>query len=143
MVFHLEGRIKPAVRTTGKKMFTDKQFHEYQACKDGIKRQVDNQMSLEGWDTLPAKTTMYCFILFYRDNPFYNSDLDNMAKTIWDALNGHVYPDDRYIDWAMNIRKPGGEQTFVVVGECDSVDLLLPPREVTEFLAGHRMRGTR
>lgn len=69
----------------------------------------------------PEKPLRMGIIVYVKGNvknklmfPVKKPDLDNTAKTIMDALNGHAYLDDRQIV-ALNIAKMYGDRDFVKV----------------------------
>jgi crossover junction endodeoxyribonuclease RusA len=103
--FAIQGRIKPAVRMTGKGKWVKPEAQEYLASKYSIGLQLVSQMACHEWTMLPTKTPLTVEIEFNLSNRLHTFDLDNAIKGVMDSANGIVYPDDRWIDGIKATRK--------------------------------------
>jgi Holliday junction resolvase RusA-like endonuclease len=114
--FTIEGRFKPYVRMTQRGKYVKPEAREYLASKDAIAWQLNAEMHQRGWEMLPGQTPLWVEI---RISPaLHNRDLDNEAKALLDAMQGVVFPDDRWVDVLSAARGDNGgdEQTMVNVG---------------------------
>jgi len=71
-----------------------------------------------GWtsthsEPLPSRTPLAVEIRLCTRS-LHRCDVDNLAKAVLDAMNGIVYPDDRWID-DLHIRREVGEPGVVVI----------------------------
>lgn len=114
--FIIKGRFKPYVRMTQRGKWVKPEAQEYLASKDRLGYDIAEQMRRRGLEMLPGKTPLWVEI---RIAPaLHNRDLDNEAKAILDAMQGVVFPDDRWVDMLIASRgdRYGAEVTTVNVG---------------------------
>lgn len=90
----IRGEIVPYVRV-GRERWTDR-ARRYFASRDAIQLQARAQMALRNREMLPGQTPLRIVTTFERRR-LWTCDADNLFKAISDALNGIVYPDDRWI----------------------------------------------
>lgn len=93
----LKGPFKPYVRMTQRGKFVRPNARAYLDSKMRmqlqLKREMDNRHPM-----LPGQTPLYVYILIGHSRGFHNRDLDNELKAILDAMQGIVFPDDRWVD---------------------------------------------
>jgi crossover junction endodeoxyribonuclease RusA len=114
--FIIKGRFKPYVRMTQRGKYVKPEAREYLASKDRIGYDIAEQMRQRGQEMLPGQTPLWVEI---RISPaLHNRDLDNEAKALLDAMNGVVFPDDRWVDVLTASRgsKYNLESTTITVG---------------------------
>jgi len=115
--FALEGRIVPAVRMTQRSKWGPR-AQTYLNCRQSLMYQMWTQMHAEGWDMLPAGVRVGVTIRFEIATNFGKSDLDNLIKTILDAMQGVVFANDNCVDSLDDTRRKsdrGEDNTWVIV----------------------------
>jgi Holliday junction resolvase RusA-like endonuclease len=98
MIFRLTFPIKAAVRMTQRGKFSSPQAREYLANRELIQLTIINQMTVHGFEMLPARTPLRLAIRMVVTKNLHTKDSDNLIKSLADAMKGIVYPDDRWID---------------------------------------------
>ena len=98
MIFRLTFPIKAAVRMTQRGKFSSPQAREYLANRDLIRLTLINQMTVNGFEMLPARTPLKLTVDMTVTKNLHTKDFDNLIKSLGDAMKGVVYPDDRWID---------------------------------------------
>jgi crossover junction endodeoxyribonuclease RusA len=114
--FIIKGRFKPYVRMTQRGKWVKPEAQEYLASKAALAWEIVEQMNARQWGMLPGQTPLWVEI---RIAPaLHNRDLDNEAKAVLDAMNGIVFPDDRWVDVLSAARGSNGgkEVTIINVG---------------------------
>lgn len=111
MTFVIEGKVKPYVRMTRVGKFCRPEAQEYMDSQAAIARQFRQQMN--GNEKLPAQTPLAVEIRVTMPGGLHRSDADNLTKSLLDAANGIVYPDDRWIDAIRFTRIKGEAYTTV------------------------------
>ena len=72
---------------------------KYIVSQSAIEIQYANQMALNDWEILPARTPLSISILvFMPANHLHCQDADNQLKALIDAAKGIVFPSDMWID---------------------------------------------
>lgn len=116
--FELTGKIKPYVRMTQKGKFIrvrngkPTQAAEYLDSKAALQWQFKAQMV--GREPFGREPLCVSITVFYQGG-FHNHDLDNVIKAILDAMNGIVYPDDRWIDAICAVRGSADDEELSAV----------------------------
>jgi len=110
-------RIKPYVRMTQRGMYVKPEALEYRACQKVMQMVVNAQMGANGWDMLPGQIPLRVTIRQEFEKAMHNHDGDNVEKAILDAMNGIVYPDDRWVDELRRSRVKGKSDMTVVTIE--------------------------
>jgi len=95
--FTFRGKIKPYVRMTRRGKFVNDAAQEYLASQEALAWQIRQQMTANGWQTLPKRTPLAVSlsIATVKKN---TSDIDNIFKAVADSGNDLLWPDDRWID---------------------------------------------
>ena len=124
--YTIRGRIKPYVRMTQRSKWRDPQAREYLACKLAVGLQFKTQMRDQELAMLPGQTPLQVSIIIWEGGGFHNKDLDNQVKSILDAAQGIVFPDDRWVDRIVAERMRGGCYAAQVTFE-----ILYPTQEGT------------
>lgn len=110
---HLPGlTVVPAVRTTARKMYVDEAYQRYAAMKDELKLILMGLIQEGGGTMFPARTLLVVHLTIGKSAGgkgggrfgVWNCDIDNLTKSVLDAMNGIVYADDRYIE-ELHVRK--------------------------------------
>jgi len=96
MQFEISGKFKPYVRMTQRGKFVKPQAIEYLDSKARLGFEFKAQMHKNGWEMLPGQTPIR--VHGYIGPAMHNRDLDNEIKAIFDAMQGVVFPDDRWVD---------------------------------------------
>ena len=96
--FEIEGKIKPYVRMTQRGKWVKQNAQEYLASRTAVEYQFKQQMTAADWDILPGQTPLRVRLEFWEAGSFHNKDLDNQVKAVLDAMQGYVFPDDRWVD---------------------------------------------
>lgn len=122
MYFHISGRVKPYVRMTRRGKFVEPEALEYQASQAAIK--IDLREQMQDREMIKRGHPITAFIDVYVSGRIHNHDLDNIVKAIFDAANGIVYEDDRWIDSFQVSRvdaktKGKTEHVFMGIGELE------------------------
>lgn len=99
--YTLLGRCKPAVRAN-KRFSKDpeqrQEYDEYRNCLEGYKLEAWRIRTDNQWVMIPNKYALVISVQFYLHRSFmFNSDIDNLLKTVLDALTGVAYGDDRWV----------------------------------------------
>lgn len=99
--YRLLGKTKPAVRAN-KRMTKDpkqrEQYNQYIACRESYCGQAWVQRQEQEAFLIPKQRRITVLVRFFLHSQFlFNSDVDNMLKTVFDSLTGVAYEDDRYI----------------------------------------------
>lgn len=116
--FEIVGKIKPYVRMTRKGKFVRvrngklTQAAEYLDSREALQWQFKAQMM--GREPFGREPLCVSITVFYQ-NGFHNHDLDNVIKAILDAMNGIVYPDDRWIDAVCAVRGSADDEELSAV----------------------------
>lgn len=92
--FRIRGKIKPYVRMTQRGKYVKKNAQEYLASKDAMGWQFAEQLGEN--DMLPGRTRLSVDIMFHPAR--HTCDIDNLCKAVLDAMQGVVFPDDRWVD---------------------------------------------
>lgn len=120
MEFSITGKIKPYVRMTRRGKWKSKEAQEYIASQVAVKKQVQKQMALNGWQMLPVKTPLKLEVTAIVPERLYTFDVDNIGKAIQDALQGIVFQNDCWIvetRYTKVLAKGADYQTLVFVRE--------------------------
>jgi len=113
---------------TQRSKFTDPQAKEYLACKLAVGMQFKHQMHGHDLEMLPGQTPLSVTITIWEGGGFHNKDLDNQIKSLLDAAQGIVFPDDRWVDRIIAERRRGEGYAAEVM-----VEILYPlPGELGE-----------
>lgn len=113
--FTLPGvEIVPYVRMTQRGKFCDPAALRYRASQRELKALFG--LAMQQRAPLPGQTPLYVDILLRRPTRLHTCDLDNLVKALLDAMNGVVYPDDRWIDLLTARRELGPAEIVVEVG---------------------------
>ena len=83
---------------------------EYRASQAALRAAFALAMTQQ--EPLPGQTPLFVDILLRREH-LHQRDADNEAKALLDAMNGIVYPDDRWID-DLHIWRAVGEPEIIV-----------------------------
>ena len=98
MLFTITGKVKPYVRMTQRSKFANPQAIQYLASKEAIAWQFKTAMAADVHAFWAAEVPLRVDIVFNVPNRKNTCDIDNLIKAIFDAGNGIVWPDDRWID---------------------------------------------
>lgn len=117
----LEGHTKPAVRAN-KRFSKDKsqkeEYNRYRLCLANYREQAWVQRTQQDTWLISAGMPMMVLLRFFvHKRSLFASDVDNMEKTVLDAMTGVAYEDDRYVvslhSWEMVI--PDNREPYVLV----------------------------
>lgn len=97
--------IKPAVRMTQRGKYVDPQARQYLESKEHIRILVRQLMKEKGWDPVPDRTPFYLGMVILNSSG-HKCDLDNLIKTVGDALQGVLFKNDCWCDGISVIRPP-------------------------------------
>jgi Holliday junction resolvase RusA-like endonuclease len=109
-----EFRVYPAVRTTRAKMHTDPAYLRYAAMKDELKAHLISLVNESGGSMfLGVPLVVRLTIGKTRTGKFgvMACDIDNLAKSVLDSMNGIVFADDREVV-ELHVRKVGVIREF-------------------------------
>ena len=110
--FTLEGRFKPYVRMTQRGKYVKKAAQEYLSSQKALAEQFNQQLLEHGWEMLPGQTPLYVQI-WIRPARF-NRDLSNEIKAVEDAMQGIVFPDDRWVAKIEAVKVGDGNDVMAV-----------------------------
>lgn len=109
MSYHIQisGPFKPYVRMTQRGKWTSQAAQEYLSSKMAMQLQLKAEMVDR--PMLPGQTPLRVLITITHAGGFHHRDLDNEVKAILDAMQGIVFPDDRWIDILWVYRRKGDQ----------------------------------
>lgn len=124
------GHVKPYVRANKKfsKKESDKhQYAQYATCKELILGEATEQNpDVSTW--MRGEKVPYWAVITFRmeEGKLHVSDIDNLEKTVLDALGRHMVPDDRYllVFPTRKIEAPGNQGFDAVFGRMDEIRLI-------------------
>ena len=91
--------VKPYVRMTQRSKFVNPQAKEYLASKAALQLQIKAAMMEHGYQMLPGQTPLWvCIDVTVPTSQGHRADVDNICKSLMDACNGILWPDDRWVD---------------------------------------------
>ena len=93
--FEIEGKIIPYVRMTQRSKYVSSRAQAYMAQQEAFGLLFRAEMERQGWEMLPKAPLGIEVIM---SPARHNCDASNILKAIEDAMNGIVYPDDRWLD---------------------------------------------
>lgn len=104
-ILRYEGRFKPYVRMTQRSKYVNPEAKEYLSSKVAMALAFKQQIS-HPFGRVPLAVN----ISITHAGGFHNRDLDNEIKAIFDACNGVVWEDDRWVDRVTASRKRGEQE---------------------------------
>jgi len=111
----LTGPFKPYVRMTQRGKWVKPEAKAYLASKQRLQFQLYSEMVDR--PMMPGQAPLAVFLVISHSGGFHNRDLDNEIKALLDAMNGIVYPDDRWIDEIRASRVEGDRDAIHVYVE--------------------------
>ena len=96
MYFEIQGRIVPYVRMTQRSMWVNRRALVYRADQQRLRGMFISLMEQEQWTPFERRERLYLMLEVAPSD--HRRDLSNELKAIEDAMQGVVYPDDRWIE---------------------------------------------
>ena len=124
-----QGKGRPRMTRNGH-VYTPQKTREYEErVKNAAMSEMGRDKILPWTEKQPLKVIIECFfalpksatkkqridVLEHRKFPTIKSDIDNIAKSILDGMNGHVYGDDSQIVDLVVTKRYDCEDAFVIV----------------------------
>lgn len=124
-----QGKGRPRMTRSGH-VYTPQKTREYEErVKNAAMSEMGRNNILPWTEKQPLKVIIECFfalpksatkkqridVLEHRKFPTIKSDIDNIAKSILDGMNGHVYGDDSQIVDLVVTKRYDCEDAFVIV----------------------------
>ena len=124
-----QGKGRPRMTRSGH-VYTPQKTREYEErVKNAAMSEMGRNNILPWTEKQPLKVIIECFfalpksatkkqridVLEHRKFPTIKSDIDNIAKSILDGMNGHVYGDDSQITDLVVTKRYDCEDAFVIV----------------------------
>jgi Holliday junction resolvase RusA-like endonuclease len=120
MEFRIPGPIKPYVRMTRRSKFVNRQAVAYNTDQMRVKWELRDQMTRSGWEMIPRGRPLAIGVLITMTGRLHCQDADNQLKGVIDALQGVVFENDLWVDFANVYRKIGDSDLVEVhVGTID------------------------
>lgn len=115
MHLELRGPIVPYVRMTRRGKYVREDAQRYLESQTALRVQMRMQMTRLGYVMAQGQTPL--FVELYFGWISHRCDLDNLVKACLDAMNGVVYPDDRWVDMVKALRHDGDGMLRINVEE--------------------------
>lgn len=112
MKFVIAGAIVPYTRVTRGSLWTPR-AQRYYKSQGRIADQIRQQMLINRWLILPAKTPLTVSLELAVSSRIHGKDLDNMTKAVLDAAQGVALVDDRWVDAIFATRHKAGEDSTI------------------------------
>ena len=124
-----QGKGRPRMTRSGH-VYTPQKTREYEErVKNAAMSEMGRNNILPWTEKQPLKVIIECFfalpksatkkqridVLEHRKFPTIKSDIDNIAKSILDGMNGHVYGDDSQIVDLVVTKRYDCDDAFVIV----------------------------
>ena len=110
-----EGEFKPYVRMTQRGKFVKPEAKDYLSSKAAMALAFKQHMN----GNLLERKPITVDIIIHHKGGYHHRDLDNEIKAIFDACNGTVWEDDRWVDVVRAKRKRGDRDLIIVDVEQD------------------------
>lgn len=114
MDFILTGPIRPYTRMTRRSKYINKAAVAYNHDQTRLKWEIREQMSRHGWQRIERGTPLAIGVSITMTGRLHCQDADNQLKAVIDALQGIVFENDLWVDFA-NIYRELGDADLVEV----------------------------